>query len=32
VLAVVYRTLPAHILQKARLTRTMGATGAVTLI
>jgi len=32
VLGIVYRTLSAHILKKARLTRVSGATGAVTLI
>lgn len=32
VLGVVYRTISAHILKKARLTRASGATGAVTLI
>jgi len=32
VLGVVYRTISAHILNKARLTRASGATGAVTLI
>jgi len=32
VLGIVYRTITAHILRKARLTRTTGATGAVTLI
>jgi len=32
VLGIVYRTISAHILKKARLTRTSGATGAVTLI
>jgi ribosomal protein S27E len=32
VLGIVYRTLSAHILKKARLTRAGGATGAVTLI
>jgi hypothetical protein len=32
VLGIVYRTISAHILKKARLTRASGATGAVTLI
>jgi hypothetical protein len=32
VLAIAYLTISAHILKKARLTRTSGATGAVTLI
>jgi hypothetical protein len=32
VLGIVYRTLSARILRKARLTRARGATGAVTLI
>ncbi len=32
VLGIVYRTISAHVLKKARLTRTSGATGAVTLI
>ena len=32
VLGIVYRTLSAHLLKKARLTRVTGATGAVTLI
>jgi hypothetical protein len=32
VLAIVYRAIAGHILEKARLTRTTGATGAVTLI
>jgi hypothetical protein len=32
VLGIVYRTISTHILGKARLTRTTGATGAVTLI
>jgi len=32
VLGTVYRTISAHILKKARLTRRSGATGAVTLI
>jgi len=32
VLGVVYRTISAHILNKAQLTRASGATGAVTLI
>jgi hypothetical protein len=32
VLGIVYRTISAHILKKARLTRATGATGAVTLI
>jgi len=32
VLAIVYRTLSAHLLKKARLTRATGNTGAVTLI
>ena len=29
---VVYRTISAHVLEKARLTRGSGATGAMTLI
>ena len=32
VLGIVYRTISAYILKKARLTRASGATGAVTLI
>ncbi len=32
VLGIVYRTISAHILKKARLTRSTGAMGAVTLI
>jgi ribosomal protein S27E len=32
VLGIVYRTISAHVLRKARLTRATGATGAVTLI
>jgi ribosomal protein S27E len=32
VLGIVYRTISAHILKRARLTRGSGATGAVTLI
>jgi hypothetical protein len=32
VLGIVYRTISAHILKQARLTRAGGATGAVTLI
>lgn len=32
VLGIVYRTISAHILKVARLTRASGATGAVTLI
>jgi ribosomal protein S27E len=32
VLGIVYRTISAHLLKKARLTRASGATGAVTLI
>src|SRR5690606_34260471 len=32
VLGIVYRTISAHILKKARLTRASGGTGAVTLI
>jgi hypothetical protein len=32
VLRIVYRTLAAHILKTARLTRASGATGAVTVI
>jgi Putative transposase len=32
VLGIVYRTLSAYVLKKARLTRATGATGAVTLI
>jgi ribosomal protein S27E len=32
VLGIVYGAISAHILEKARLTRTTGATGAVTLI
>jgi ribosomal protein S27E len=32
VLGIVYRTISAHILRKARLARATGATGAVTLI
>jgi hypothetical protein len=32
VLGIVYRTISAHILKKARRTRASGATGAVTLI
>jgi ribosomal protein S27E len=32
VLGIVYRTISAYVLKKARLTRTSGATGAVTLI
>jgi hypothetical protein len=32
VLGIVYRTVSAHVLWKARLTRATGATGAVTLI
>jgi hypothetical protein len=32
VLGIVHRTISAHILKKARLTRASGATGAVTLI
>jgi hypothetical protein len=32
VLGVVYRTISACVLKRARLTRTSGATGAVTLI
>ncbi|MGQ0384416.1 MAG: hypothetical protein ACT4UP_07040 [Gammaproteobacteria bacterium] len=32
VLGIVCRTLSAHVLRTARLTRTTGATGAVTLI
>jgi len=32
VLGIVYRTISAHILKKARLSRRSGATGAVTLI
>jgi hypothetical protein len=32
VLGVVYRTISSHLLRKARLTRTAGATGAVTLL
>ncbi len=31
-LGIVYRTISAHVLRKARLTRATGATGAVTLI
>jgi hypothetical protein len=31
-LGIVYRTLPAHILRKARHTRATGATGAATLV
>jgi hypothetical protein len=32
VLGIVYRTLSAYVLKRARLTRATGATGAVTLI
>ena len=32
VLGIAYRMISAHVLKKARLTRTSGATGAVTLI
>jgi heat shock protein HslJ/ribosomal protein S27E len=32
VLGIVYRTISAHVLKSARLTRASGATGAVTLI
>ena len=32
VLGIVYRTISAHVLKKARLTQATGATGAVTLI
>jgi hypothetical protein len=32
VLGIVYRTISAYVLKKARLTRASGATGAVTLI
>jgi hypothetical protein len=32
VLGIVYRTISAHVLRTARLTRATGATGAVTLI
>ncbi len=32
VLGIVYRTISGHILAKARLTRSSGATGAVTLV
>ncbi len=32
VLRIFYRTISAHILKRARLTRASGATGAVTLI
>ena len=32
VLGIVYRTISAHLLKNARLTRASGATGAVTLI
>lgn len=32
VLGIVCRTISAHILKRARLTRSVGATGAVTLI
>lgn len=32
VLGIVYRTISAYVLKKARLTRAAGATGAVTLI
>ena len=32
VLGIVYRTISAYILKKARLTRATGETGAVTLI
>jgi ribosomal protein S27E len=32
VLGIVYRTISAHVLRKARLTRANGVTGAVTLI
>jgi hypothetical protein len=32
VLGIAYRTISAHVLKRARLTRASGATGAVTLI
>jgi hypothetical protein len=32
VLGIVYRTISAYVLKRARLTRASGATGAVTLI